>query len=144
MRRRWLQRIGLLAVLGSSGCTTIVEASPLPSMAERGTICVEQHLKDERDLSVLVVESLEMEGFDAVAAHFGGCDPRIPWRLEYTDSWTWDIRVFLFRMTVEVFDSATGESVAFGESFQDSFGALGDSHRDVIDRAVRALVGGAG
>lgn len=142
MRRRRLQAIGLLAVLGSSGCT-VVHGSPLPGAVAGGTICVEQHPEDERELSVQVVDALRKQGLRAVAADSGRCDPRIPWRLEYTDNWSWDIRIYFLRMTLEVFDVETGESVAFGESTQDSLGEMGDSHRDVIDRAVRALVGGA-
>lgn len=143
MGRRWMRMLGLLACLWGSACSTVVQGSPLPSEVQRGMICVEQHPKDERNLSAQVVDALQKEGQSAVAADQGKCDPRIPWRLEYTDNWSWDIRVYFVRMTLEVFDAETGESVAFGESTQDSLGALGDSHRDVIDRAVRALVGGA-
>lgn len=142
MRMRRIDRFGLLACLGGMACT-VVQGSPLPREVEQDTICVERHAKDKRNLSVQVVAALESQGLKAVAAEPGRCDPRIPWRLEYVDNWSWDLRVYLLRMTLEVFDVETGESVAFGESAQGSLGALGSTHRDVIDRAVHALVGGA-
>ncbi|MBY0399887.1 hypothetical protein K2X89_06300 [Myxococcota bacterium] len=141
MALRALGRSSFLACLAISACT-IVQARPLPDGIRHQDICVEQHPKDKRELSKQVVDALRNEGLSAVAAAEGKCDPRIPFRLAYTDNWSWDMRIFLSRMTVEVFDAKTGESLAFGESNQDSFGAMGDSHRDVIDRAVRALVRG--
>ena len=58
----------------------------------------------------------------------------------HLDNWSWDMRMFLGKLTIEVLDASSGEIVAYGESSQDSLGALGTSHRDVIDRAVAALI----
>ena len=47
----------------------------------------------------------------------------------------------LAKLTIEVMDPNTGEVVAYGESNQDSLGAMGSTYREVIDRAVIQLLG---
>jgi hypothetical protein len=131
-----LAALAFLAV----GCRNVI-AEPLPSALRAEALCVEQHAQDKRNLATLVSASLRDAGVEARAAGIGGCAGETPYVVTYVDNWSWDLRLYLQRMTIEVSDGATGEILAYGESYQDSLGAIGTSHRDVIDRAVAALLG---
>ena len=136
-----IQLVVLTGLISSlTGCS-IVGSEPLPAAAGKPALCVERHPKDDRNIAALVEASLRDQGFSVVTVAQGQCDPALPLRVGYVDSFGWDMRVFLFRLTVEIFDNRTGESLAIGESFQDSFAAMGDDYQDVADRAVGALLG---
>ncbi len=119
----------------------IVGGEPLPLAAGKPTVCVERHTKDDRNLAALIDTSLRDQGFSVVTVVEGQCDPAVALRVAYVDNFAWDLRVYLLRLTVEIFDNRSGESLAIGESCQPSLAALGDSYEDVADRAVQALLG---
>ena len=75
-----------------------------------------------------------------MATEPGGCRGDVAYLVTYLDHWSWDMRLFLAKLTVEVGDASTGEIVAYGEAKQDSLGAMGTSHREVVDRAVGAVL----
>lgn len=132
------------------GCAGLLAAcvntsgDPLTPSAIARTYCVEHQPADRRDFHVQVAESMRAEGLDARAAPAGECPGDDDYRVTYQDRIAWDLRLFLAKFTIFVEDPATGEIVAFGESNQDSIGAMGSSHRGVVDRAVRELVGRGG
>ena len=136
-----LRAIGLLGLILLGGACAIVGGEPLPPEAQRFEMCLERHPKDDRNIAALIENALRQQGYSVSVATQGECDPELPLRVGYVDNFTWDMRVFLYRLTVEVFDSRSGESLAIGESFQGTFAALGDSYVDVVDRAVLALLG---
>lgn len=120
-------------------CSSL-SGDPIAPALRAETFCVERHAQDSRDLASQIADALQQTGLRAVAAEAGGCAERARYRVTYTDSWNWDMRMYLKRLTLEVTDPTTGEIVALAESSQDSLSALGDSHRDIIDRAVAKLV----
>ncbi len=126
-------------LLTATGCRTVV-GEPLPDSLRAGVFCVERHSRDGRNLAVPIADSLRAAGLNAYAAEAGRCGDDSPYHVTYVDNWSWDVRMYLLRVTIEVVAASNGEIVAFGESFQDSLGALGTSHRDVIDRAVASLL----
>jgi hypothetical protein len=127
--------IALLA----TGCRTVV-GEPLPESLRAGVFCVELPPRDGRNLAAPIAESLRVAGLDTYVAAEGNCGEDSPYHVTYVDSWSWDMRTYLLRLTLEVVAASNGEIVAFGESGQDSLGSLGTSHRDVIDRAVASLL----
>jgi len=138
---RVLLLITFLAVpLVVGGCRSI-NGSPLAeTVRPTEPFCVARHEKDERNLAVQVAESLSERGMPARAVDVDQCPADDPYRVTYIDNWSWDMRMYLAKMTIEVIDTRSGEIVAYGESKQGSLGAMGMSHRDVIDRAVSALL----
>ena len=126
-------------ILTATGCRTVA-AEPIPDSLRAGVFCVERHSRDGRNLAVPIADSLRVAGLNAYAAEAGQCGDDSPYHVTYVDNWSWDMRTYLTRMTIEVVAASNGEIVAFGESFQDSLGALGTSQRDVIDRAVASLL----
>ena len=60
----------------------------------------------------------------------------------YEDRWMWDMRMYLRDLSITVWDVRTDAVVGRGRSRQSSLGALGKTHRDVIDRAVAAMFDG--
>lgn len=141
-RARALGAVALFGtVLDATGCATVV-GEPIPTTVRAQRLCVERQPKDTHDLATIVAESLRAAGFDAYPGDGGVCTDDAPYRVTYIDNWQWDMRPYLCRMTIEVSDGATGEILGFGESQQASLAALGDTFRDVVDRAVSKMVGG--
>jgi hypothetical protein len=134
--------VSAAAIAPASGlvaCSSIA-GDPIAPELRTETFCVERHAQDSRDFASQIADALQKAGLQAVAAEAGGCPERTRYRVTYADSWNWDLRMYLKRLTLEVVDPRTGEIVALAESSQDSLSALGDSHRDIIDRAVAKLV----
>ena len=131
---------GAIALASVALACSSLSGDPIAPALRAETFCVERHARDSRDLASQIADSLDKAGLNAVAADAGGCTGRARYRVAYTDNWQWDIRMYLKRLTLEVTDPSTGEIVALAESYQDSLSALGDSHRDIIDRAVSKLV----
>jgi hypothetical protein len=131
---------GALALLSGLLACSSLSGDPIAPALRAETFCVERHERDKRDLASQIADSLDQAGLQAVAAEAGGCAHRARYRVTYVDSWNWDMRIYLKRLTLQVTDSTTGEIVALAESSQDSLSALGDSHRDIIDRTVSKLV----
>lgn len=138
--RRVQINAGMLVLALSTLACSHVGGDALPSLLRSEAFCVERHERDNRDLASQISEALREAGLDARATGRGACPDDVRFRVSYVDDWSWDMRMFLGRLTIEVVDPRTGEIVAFGESFQDSLSALGKTHRDVIDRAVNALL----
>lgn len=122
------------------GCRNL-HGEPMPGSIRELPLCVERHRKDSRNLAKQIAEALRAEGVYAISARPKHCPDDAPYKVTYLDNWSWDLRMFLAKLTVEVVDSTTGEIVAYGESTQDSLGAMGMTHRLVIERAVSALLG---
>jgi hypothetical protein len=124
---------------GGLACASL-SSDPIAPALQTASFCVERHARDSRDLASQIADSLAKAGLQTMAADAGGCADRARYRVTYADSWAWDLRMYLKRLTLEVTDPRTGEIVALAESSQDSLSALGNSHRDVIDRVVSKLV----
>ena len=80
------------------------------------SICVEQHQAASRNLAQEIAEALRAEGVHATSAGPKLCPADAPYKVTYLDNWSWDLRMFLAKLTVEVVDTSTGEIVAYGES----------------------------
>lgn len=130
--------VGCLPLL--TGCA-IVGAEPVPPAAGNPPLCLERRATDERNLAALIDAALREEGVPVTLVAAEGCDETSALHVVYTDTFGWDMRVYLLRLTVEIVDSRSGESLAIGESCQPSLAALGDSYEDVVGRAVQALIG---
>lgn len=130
--------IGVLAA--AAGCAGTVTGEPLTAPMRSQTLCVERHPGDKRDLASEIVEELQQSKLKAVAASAGECPEDLPYRVRYIDSWSWDMRRYLAKLTIEVCDASTNEIVAYGESDQPSLAAMGMTHREVVHRAVGALL----
>ena len=141
-RRATIRLIFLtMALVQLLGCpTATTNGAPLPESLRKVVFCVERQPKDTRNLGVQIAESLREAGLAATSADTGMCRDEPRFRITYIDNWSWDFRVFLAKMTVEVIDISTDEIVAYGESYQGSDAAMGMSFRDVIDGAVVALL----
>lgn len=130
---RWLA-LGLVAL--TVGCSPAVEGRRLadPARAQGGLFFVEPQPKDTRHLDTVVEESLRAHGVtitrDRTQADF---------IVTYEDRWMWDMRMYLRDFSIEVRDAKTEQVVGSGKSHQDSLAAMGDTFRDVIDRAVKAM-----
>ena len=125
----------------TSGCRS-VSSEVLEPTLRSAHFCTERHVKHPRQLDLQVAESMRAAGLDAAAAESGRCREAPAYRVTYLDNWSWDMRLYLAKMTIEVLDRRD-RILAYGEAAQDSLGALGTSHRDVIDRAVGALLEGS-
>jgi hypothetical protein len=95
---------------------------------------VEYQVKDPRRLDHQIADALRARG---VTIELSRDDA--DYVVTYEDRWKWDMRMYLRDLTIEARDARTGALVGSGRSRQDSFAALGETHRDVIDRAVAAM-----
>ena len=131
---RWLA-VGAVAAL-AVGCSPVVEGRRLADSARAAGahFFVERQPNDTRNLDAVLEESLRAHGVtitrDRAQADFV---------VTYEDRWMWDMRMYLRDFSIEVRDAKTELVVGSGKSHQDSLAATGDTFRDVIDRAVKAM-----
>ena len=121
--------------------TAFSESDHSTSTSFSAPLCVERHAEDRRNLAEPIAASLQAAGVGAAHAEPAGCGPETRYALRYLDNWSWDIRMYLAKLTLEVIDFGSGEILAYGEATQDSVSALGSDPRALIDRAVAALTG---
>jgi hypothetical protein len=90
-------------------------------------------------LDTTLIEILRARGLDAVSSPVEAPD----YVISYIDRWSWDMRMYLIDFRVDVRDYGTNVLVATARSVQDSLGALGRTHRSVIESVVEILLGDA-
>ncbi len=76
----------------------------------------------------------------------GGCQNARPadfdFLVTYVDRWSWDMRTFLMKITINVEDATSGQIVATSESHQDSLTAMGKSYEDIVTTTTFLLLDG--
>jgi hypothetical protein len=105
-----------------------------PARSEGARFFVEYQVKDTRRLDHQIADALRTRGVAIVLVRDDA-----DYVVTYEDRWKWDMRMYLRDLKIEARDARTGALVGSGRSRQDSFAALGKTHRDVIDRAVAAM-----
>jgi len=128
--------IAFVAVLLAS-CTHDVNGLAIPGEIRSHTRFVVLHQqKDSRHLDAVVAELMRARGLDAVASSEEGPD----YVVTYIDRWYWDMRTYLIDFRVDVREYGTNVLVATARSIQDSLGAMGRTHRSVIESVVDTLL----
>jgi hypothetical protein len=133
--------VTLLLALAVTACSN-THGQPLELLGTEPTpaFFVERHDGDGRDLASTIAGAMRSRGMDATS---GTADLRpadIDFVVTYEDRWSWDIRMYLTGLRIEVRDPATNRIVAFGYSFQDSLAALGKNQLDVVNRALDEML----
>ena len=70
----------------------------------------------------------------------GGQPSNDDYYVRYEDRWYWDMRTFLQDLRIDVHEAGSGNVIGYDRSFQNSLSATGMTLRDVIDRALDALL----
>lgn len=131
-----------LLIFGLSGCVNTVQGSPLLSSQVDSSVpwYVVRHAKDGRDLAAEIATTLRKHGLTVSSGSMEKTPHDVHRLVHYQDNWHWDMRMYLLKLRVEVRDAETGSILGWGESHQSSLAAMGKSHQDVVDRAIRALL----
>lgn len=137
-----------LAAVVAAGCLSqsSLDGFRLPDEAwESGkTFTVRHQANDQRNLDRWIEASLRRHGL-AFASNAAEAD----YVVSYIDRWSWDIdrrswRSYLIDLRIDVREAETGELVATSRSYQTSVPAKALTHQNIVDRAVRILIEGAG
>jgi hypothetical protein len=132
--------VALLLVLSLAAACSNTSGQPLPATNGSAVFFVERHPKDERDLALLIADALREHGLNATSGSPSERPDQLDFLVTYEDRWQWDMRMYLIRLRINVRDPETQEILGYGESYQDSLSAMGDTFRDVIDRALGELL----
>lgn len=132
----------LLAIL-SIGCVSqsSLDGFRLPNEArEQGlTFAVLHQPDDKRGLDKTIAETLRARGLNITADA-----KKSDYIVSYVDRWHWDMRTYLIDLRIDIREAKTNVLVGTGRSYQTSLSAMGDTHRNIIERTVDVLVNGIG
>ncbi|MGR9074358.1 MAG: hypothetical protein ACU833_14960 [Gammaproteobacteria bacterium] len=132
-----------LLILTVSGCaSTSGNRLPVEAQNESKLYYVQRQPNDGRNLHRLIAEALGERGFNTLAGEAEDRPPDIDYTVIYVDRWRWDMRMYLLDLRIEIHEADTGKIIGYGQSYQPSLSAMGMSFRDVIDRALNALLQG--
>jgi hypothetical protein len=132
--------LGLLALLlvGCVGNTSGQLTLP-KEQVKAGTYFVQRHDKDTRDLAATIAEAMQVRGLSATAGTAAELPAEATYVVTYVDKWVWDMRMYLYDLRIDLRDARDQSILGYGQSMQSSLKAMGQTHEDVINRALDQL-----
>ena len=132
--------LGFLAILlvGCVGNTSGQLALP-KEQVQTGGYFVQRHDKDTRDLASTIAKSMQARGLNVTAGTAAERPAEAAYVVTYVDKWMWDMRMYLYDLRIELRDARDQSILGYGQSMQSSLKAMGQTHEDVINRALDEL-----
>lgn len=140
--RSGLCRAGLgLLVLLLAGCVanTSGQLTLQKEQVQAGSYFVERHDKDERDLATTIATAMQARGLQATAGTAAQRPAEATYIVTYVDKWMWDMRMYLYDLRIDLRDARDLSILGYGQSMQSSLKAMGQTHEDIINRALDQL-----
>jgi hypothetical protein len=137
-----LHRISLgLLVLLLVGCVgnTSGELTLPKEKVQAGTYFVQRQEKDDRDLASTIAKAMQARGLQATAGTAAQRPAEAAYVVTYVDKWMWDMRMYLYDLRIDLRDARDQSILGYGQSMQSSLKAMGQTHEDVINRALDQL-----
>ncbi len=110
--------------------------------SEGAVFWVENHGRDNRNLEEIIANALRLRGLEASGGQQNARPADFDFLVTYVDRWSWDMRTFLMKITINVEDASSGQIVATSESHQDSLTAMGKSYEDIVTTTTFLLLDG--
>ena len=132
--------LGLLALLlvGCVGNTSGQLTLP-KEQVQAGSYFVQRHDKDDRDLASTIAKAMQARGLQATAGTVAERPAEATYVVTYVDKWMWDMRMYLYDLRIDLRDARDQSILGYGQSMQSSLKAMGQTHEDVINRALDQL-----
>ncbi len=137
-------RIGIAVLALFAVACAGKSATPLSEAArsEGAVFWVENHGSDTRNLEEVIANALRLRGLEASGGQQNARPADFDFLVTYVDRWSWDMRTFLMKITINVEDATSGQIVATSESHQDSLTAMGKSYEDIVTTTTFLLLDG--
>jgi len=132
--------LGLLALLlvGCVGNTSGQLTLP-KEQVQAGSYFVQRHDKDGRDLASTIAKAMQARGLQATAGTVAQRPAEALYVVTYVDKWVWDMRMYLYDLRIDLRDARDQSILGYGQSMQSSLKAMGQTHEDIINRALDQL-----
>lgn len=106
-----------LAFAAITGCTTL-QATKVPGAdtSQLKSIYVQTQLDDNRDVAKSISDQLNLIGYKSTFGPSESMPANVDAILTYQDEWKWDMTMYLFELSIQLWDSKTRNKVAFGMS----------------------------
>lgn len=132
--------LGLLALL-LVGCVANTSGQlTLPKeQVQAGSYFVQRHEKDDRDLASTIAKAMQARGLQATAGTVAQRPAEAAYIVTYVDKWMWDMRMYLYDLRIDLRDARDQSILGYGQSMQSSLKAMGQTHEDIINRALDQL-----
>jgi len=132
--------LGFLAILlvGCVGNTSGQLTLP-KEQVQTGSYFVQRHDKDTRDLASTIAKSMQARGLNVTAGTAAERPAEAAYVVTYVDKWMWDMRMYLYDLRIELRDARDQSILGYGQSMQSSLKAMGQTHEDVVNRALDQL-----
>ncbi len=132
--------LGLLA-LSLVGCVgnTSGQLTLPKEQVQAGSYFVQRHDKDDRDLASTIAKAMQARGLHATAGTVSQRPAEATYVVTYVDKWMWDMRMYLYDLRIDLRDARDQSILGYGQSMQSSLKAMGQTHEDVINRALDQL-----
>jgi hypothetical protein len=132
--------LGLLALL-LVGCigNTSGELTLPKEQVQAGSYFVQRHDKDDRDLASTIAKAMQARGLQVTAGTVAQRPAEAAYVVTYIDKWMWDMRMYLYDLRIDLRDARDQSILGYGQSMQSSLKAMGQTHEDVINRALDQL-----
>lgn len=140
--RPGLGRAGLgLLVLLLAGCVANTSGQlALPKEeVQAGSYFVERHDKDDRNLATTIATAMQARGLQATAGTAAQRPAEAKYIVTYVDKWMWDMRMYLYDLRIDLRDARDLSILGYGQSMQSSLKAMGQTHEDIVNRALDQL-----
>jgi len=137
LRRSSLVFLAILLV-GCVGNTSGQLTLP-KEQVQTGGYFVQRHDKDTRDLASTIAKSMQARGLNVTAGTAAERPAEAAYVVTYVDKWMWDMRMYLYDLRIELRDARDQSILGYGQSMQSSLKAMGQTHEDVINRALDQL-----
>jgi len=137
LRRSSLVFLAILLV-GCVGNTSGQLTLP-KEQVQTGSYFVQRHDKDTRDLASTIAKSMQARGLNVTAGTAAERPAEAAYVVTYVDKWMWDMRMYLYDLRIELRDARDQSILGYGQSMQSSLKAMGQTHEDVINRALDQL-----
>ncbi len=106
---------------------------------QAGSYFVQRHDKDDRDLASTIAKAMQARGLQATAGTVAQHPTETTYVVTYVDKWMWDMRVYLYDLRIDLRDARDQSILGYGQSMQGSLKAMGQTHEDIINRALDQL-----
>jgi hypothetical protein len=130
--------IGLVFLAGCVGNATGQLSLP-KEQVRASSYFVQRHDRDSRDLAATIAQAMRARGLNATSGTAPDKPADVAYVLTYTDKWMWDMRMYLHDLRIDLRDNRDQSIVGYGQSMQSSLKAMGQTHEDVVNRALDSL-----